>query len=339
MLCYTIAELGHNFGLAHSGGLDGKRYSDHTCHMGNPMWGDDTGAMCFNPAKSWQLGWYNSHRLLLDPRQQAYWEGEIIGVADFSRNDFDRPVIVKIETTTHVDLYVGFNRATGANRQNDEADDEVTVVETGRDGKRIAQSWLKATLKEGESYTVEDWQGLGRTLYIIAEEIDLGSDSVAGYARVSICLGICWSPTATPTQAPTLAPLDVSYQFPPVATSQFVHGLCVLGASNTRVTSDDPRLTYTSIPNFGDDVQLWTDRDFKASGIDNEDYCKGGIYLQPSLHKVRFMILFRYGCNTDNNNSLLTCDVCSLFHFSFYKRASKKIPKSYSRQIQTTEKV
>ncbi len=308
--------------------------------MGTPQWGDDNGAICYNPAKSWQIGWYNSHKLLLDPRQQAYWEGEIIGVADFSRNDFDRPVVVKIETTTHVDLYVGFNRAIGANRQNTkEAGDEVTVVETGRNGERIAQSWLKATLKEGESYTVEDWQGLGRTLYIIAEEIDLGSDSVAGYARVSICLGICWSPTATPTQAPTRAPLDVSYQFPPVATSQFVHGLCVLGASKARATSDDPQLTYTSIPNFADDVQLWTNRDYKASGIDSEDYCKGGTYLQPSLHKVRFMILLRYGHGTDNNNSLLTCFVFSLCHFSFYKRPSMKIQKSFLRPIQTTEKV
>jgi hypothetical protein len=28
-----VHELGHNFGLRHSGGLDGKPYSDHTCMM------------------------------------------------------------------------------------------------------------------------------------------------------------------------------------------------------------------------------------------------------------------------------------------------------------------
>lgn len=286
-----MTELGHNFGLAHSGGLDGEsRYGDRSCHMGTPLWGDDNGALCFNAAKSWQIGWYNSHKLLLDPKQKAYWEGEIIGVADFSRNAFNRPVVVKIETSTHVDLFVGFNRVTGMNRQSPMAVDEVTVVETGRNGERIAQSWLKAALKEGESYTVENWQDSGRTLYVIAEEIHLGSDSIAGYARVSICLGTCWSPTATPTESPTLAPLDVSYTFPPVLSSQFVHGLCVLNASKARAASNDPRLTYKSIPNFGDDVQLWANRDYKALGVDNEDYCKGGTYLQPSLHKVRLVM-------------------------------------------------
>ncbi len=43
-----LIEMGHNFNLAHSGGLDGKTYTDHTCLMGNPLYDDDIGAMCFN---------------------------------------------------------------------------------------------------------------------------------------------------------------------------------------------------------------------------------------------------------------------------------------------------
>jgi len=27
--------------------------SDHTCSMGNPLFGDDQGLMCFNAAKNW----------------------------------------------------------------------------------------------------------------------------------------------------------------------------------------------------------------------------------------------------------------------------------------------
>ena len=34
-----VHELGHNFGLAHSGGLDGQTYTDHTGSMGNPHYG------------------------------------------------------------------------------------------------------------------------------------------------------------------------------------------------------------------------------------------------------------------------------------------------------------
>jgi len=97
------------------------------------------------------------------------------------------------------------------------------------------------------------------------------------------------APTMTPTKAPTKAPSptthSLSYAFPPVTTSQFVHGLCVLGASQARATSNDPQLTYTEIPNFADDVELWGNRGYKALGVDNDGDCVGGTYLQPSLHK------------------------------------------------------
>ena len=36
-------EMGHNLNLAHSNGLDGGTYSDHTCLMGDPLKGDDLG--------------------------------------------------------------------------------------------------------------------------------------------------------------------------------------------------------------------------------------------------------------------------------------------------------
>ena len=39
-------------------------------------------------------------------------------------------MVVKIETGTETDQFIAFNRATGVNRQNDEADNEVTMVET-----------------------------------------------------------------------------------------------------------------------------------------------------------------------------------------------------------------
>ena len=31
--------------MAHSGGKDGKIYTDHTCVMGNPLFSDDVGKM------------------------------------------------------------------------------------------------------------------------------------------------------------------------------------------------------------------------------------------------------------------------------------------------------
>jgi hypothetical protein len=199
-------EFGHNFGLAHSGGIDGQTYTDHTCSMGNPLYGDDLGLMCFNPAKNWQLGWYNDAKILIDPRQKKSSQIKVIGLADYDkRTDLNDPVTVKIETGTTTDIFVGFNLAKGINAQNDEADDEVTVVETGNNGESYSQSYLKATLLQGERYTYVNWQGTGQDLTIEAVTVD--KNAVPGYAIVNICLGGCMTaPTSSPTKAPTKNP-------------------------------------------------------------------------------------------------------------------------------------
>ena len=51
----VMHELGHNLNFAHSGGLNGRTYTDHTCLMGNPLWEDNVGGMCFNPVKNYQV--------------------------------------------------------------------------------------------------------------------------------------------------------------------------------------------------------------------------------------------------------------------------------------------
>ena len=65
--CLLQHEIGHNLNMAHSGGLDRKTYTDHTCLMGNPLWEDDIGRMCFNPVKAFQInkanGWYSPNQV------------------------------------------------------------------------------------------------------------------------------------------------------------------------------------------------------------------------------------------------------------------------------------
>ena len=51
----VMHELGHNLNMGHSGGLDGEAYSDHTCLMGNPLFSDSVGKMCFNAVKNFQI--------------------------------------------------------------------------------------------------------------------------------------------------------------------------------------------------------------------------------------------------------------------------------------------
>lgn len=173
--------------------------------MGNPLYSDDIGAMCFNAAKSWQLSWYNDNKLAIDPRQQRTWMGTMVGVADFGNNPNQYPVVIKIETGTETDQFIAFNRATGINRHNDEADNEVTVVEAGTNGEWFSQSFVKATLKSGEVYTIPKWDG-AEDLTISAKAIKINTGSNPGYAEISVCLGQCVDPTEAPTASPSARP-------------------------------------------------------------------------------------------------------------------------------------
>ena len=55
MAAVQMHDLEHNLNLAHGGRLDGLTYTDRTCLMGNPLWGDDLGRMCFNPVKTFWI--------------------------------------------------------------------------------------------------------------------------------------------------------------------------------------------------------------------------------------------------------------------------------------------
>ena len=70
--------------------------------------------------------------------------------------------VAKIETGTNTDQFIGFNRAVGINAQNDEADDEVTIIQTGNNGENYFQSFLKAHMIKGESFTFTSWDNQGR---------------------------------------------------------------------------------------------------------------------------------------------------------------------------------
>ena len=74
-------------------------------------------------------------------------------------------------------------------------------------------------------------------------------------------------------------------EFPSIDTHEFVHGICVVGASSVNAYSSDQRLYYTQYDGFADGQVAWKDRDYTLEGIDGS-VCAGGIYLQPSAHKV-----------------------------------------------------
>ena len=77
----------------------------------------------------------------------------MVGIANYDQATSDTPVLIKLETGLAEDYFINFNRATGINQQNVEADDEVTIVKANADTK--SQSYLQATLLEGEAHTID----------------------------------------------------------------------------------------------------------------------------------------------------------------------------------------
>ena len=124
----------------------------------------------------------------------------------------------------------------------------------------------------------------------ISDEFTWSDSNYSGRMR-SYCKTLPEPPTAAPTQSPTREALSLFYNFPPVQTNQFVHGICVMGAKYAEATSTDPELTYTLIPEFQNGVKMWADRTYMTSEVSGTELCEGGIYLQPSRHKVSNHIL------------------------------------------------
>jgi len=88
------------------------------------------------------------------------------------------------------------------------------------------------------------------------------------------------------TYARTNHAYETSFTFPSTQTSEFVHGLCVMGATNLEATSSFSNLEYTAVQDFGQGTRLWGDRNFVvSSNIQGSYMCEGGTYLRPNKHK------------------------------------------------------
>jgi hypothetical protein len=186
--------------------------------QGNPLYSDEVGKMCFNGAKNYQIGWYNNYLETLNPTANGQsWTRTMIGVADLRTNNPDgRNIVFRIESGTSTDLFVAFNRAVGMNAENDEADNEVTIVETGNNGISYSQSYLKAHLIQGESHTFPSYGPAALPLIITVQTIDLVSNP--GTATIHFQYGDSTptiAPTPVPTPLPTPNPTPVPTNPPP----------------------------------------------------------------------------------------------------------------------------
>ena len=214
-------QIGHNLRYAHSSKA-GITYADETGMMGYTDELDNGPAMCFNAAKSWQTGWYNTKRAVVKPssatNDDRCFEGQLYGIADFDRPEAEN-VLVKVDTPNNDNYYVSFNRKAGVNSGTKTAANKVTVTRsTFEDGYQSGRSTsnLVAQLGSGDQYFATIG---GKKVVVAVDRIDASS------ARVIISengLG-CFSPsTPLPTTAslPTPAPFSTPPSLPTSASKR-----------------------------------------------------------------------------------------------------------------------
>jgi len=167
-------EVGHNFGLDHSGEQSQassgvfQKYGDQSGLMGFSYDKDDT-KICFNPAKNWQLNWYENQEEIFNPLTDSGMEADnymkrikLNGVSDYGQNP-NAVVVLQLghgtdTVTQDTDSYfVGFNRADGINAETVEDPDFVTIVMKKGDPRSPGISTKIAGIAVGKSFIIENF--------------------------------------------------------------------------------------------------------------------------------------------------------------------------------------
>ncbi|CAJ1957538.1 unnamed protein product [Cylindrotheca closterium] len=248
-------EVGHNVGLTHaSDNTDvDVEYGDRTGMMGISYFVDDgpsRAKMCFNPAKSYTLGWYSDKNLDIDAATTPFC-GTLVGVANYPTIAGDEKVVLKIPDAA-TDYYVGYNHAVGFHEGTNEAVNQVTIV--SQNPAFGSFSNLEARLSVGDEYIISNIFGSGEDLTIRVVEIDT---SAGGFAEVQVFQGTqtCASPfpsavpSTIPSAKPSVVPSVAPSQSPSIMPS--VHPSAKPSIGPSQVPSASPSIGPSQSPSIG----------------------------------------------------------------------------------------
>jgi hypothetical protein len=201
----------------------GAEYGDQVGYMGFSYIQDDTPRMCFNGAKSSNLGWYSDRETTLGFCTQDL-NRQLVGVNDYATAGSES-VILKIEKScaSCSNVYVMFNSATGINVGTQEGKNQVVITtETSESEVSILVAKLGVKLGDTQSYSYTgDVNGVTKTTTITVNSID--TDATPPVASVSVTCTTAQTaaptsaPTSPPTAPPTLAPISPPTA-PPILT-------------------------------------------------------------------------------------------------------------------------
>lgn len=121
--------------------------------------------MCFNPVKSWQLGWYSDQTKTVVPPTNGHERVRMVGVDDYGK-DKSEMVVVKInDGNKKLDFYIGYNRAAGRNEETMEGGDSLWVGQRPQ-GTAYETSKLLNKLNPLGTHTINNFRGSGKNLII-----------------------------------------------------------------------------------------------------------------------------------------------------------------------------
>eukprot|EP00547_Thalassionema_nitzschioides_P016475 CAMPEP_0194236434 /NCGR_PEP_ID=MMETSP0158-20130606/3674_1 /TAXON_ID=33649 /ORGANISM="Thalassionema nitzschioides, Strain L26-B" /LENGTH=388 /DNA_ID=CAMNT_0038970185 /DNA_START=236 /DNA_END=1399 /DNA_ORIENTATION=- len=202
--------------------------------------------MCFNAAKSWQLGWYDLREETISVQGTRAYVGTLSSIVD-DPSQPGSPILIKMDTSSGDDYYMTFNSRTGFNSGTQEGGDNVLIVAAAGEGLSYARSYLQSKLSAGGVYTKENFDGSGQNLTVTVNSIDASNK----IADVSVYIGACPTPTLTPVP-PTLAPVSPTFvptSAPVAPTLAPVDGNTCNGQErcNGGVCEQGPSLTCNSL--------------------------------------------------------------------------------------------
>jgi hypothetical protein len=155
--------------------------------------------MCFNAAKSWQLGWYSDKAMTFTPLANGFHKyfGQLSGIVDYSSADSEVLIEIK-QSTSYWAYYMNYNAAKGMNSHTQEGANQVLITAKYTTNESNL-SYLVRKLSSGDSMQMSNFNSIsGETLTI--SFVSLSND----VANISIVLS---GPTVpAPSIFPTIAP-------------------------------------------------------------------------------------------------------------------------------------
>lgn len=211
-----VHEIGHNMKLGHSGkGSD--PYGDKSTMMGYSYPLDDGPIMCFNAANNYQLGWYNLQQASINPLDYGPDPRTYVlnGVDDYKKDgSASNGALITLRLDNNgdnggTDYYIGYNRASGANRGTTQAINTVVAYTKETGPYDYAAVSNRTDLEVGRQLKLSDFRGTG--VDVTVDVISISSN--LRDATIEISHTGAHPPTPVPTERPTTVPPT----FPPTS--------------------------------------------------------------------------------------------------------------------------